>query len=305
MRSDVKYLTTAIVNGNTANANYQGAALGNVAAGSQGQVLTKLVDKWFKGGDLPVATGFSTLRYERVAGSLFVNGPSHTDIDQGNLNNCYFVAALGEVAQHSPSTIRNMFRDNGDGTFSVRFFVDGKSAFVTVNRMLPVLGHGFSAPVGAGWGFDSNGWQRNANDPANELWVALAEKAYVQMNESGRIGQDGTNTYAGTDFGHAKSAFKHITNQTATDVTFGNNKSDLLKAINAGKAIGLSSNEDDTASNIVENHVYMLVGYNSTTDKFELRNPHGEDSASSTPMTVFVTFADLKASFDKWTSVLV
>ncbi len=311
MRSDVKYLANRVINGDTANAHYRGESLGNLAAGVQGAHLTKLVDKWFKGGDMPEAADESlrTLRYAYVNGSLFVNGASYTDVDQGSTNSCYLLAALGEVAEHSPATIEKMFTDNGDGTFTVRFFRDGKSVYVTVNRMLPVYGNGFAAPFAAGWGSyaDEYGmsFQRDASDAANELWVGLAEKAYAQLNESGGIGQDGTNTYVGIDFGYSSTVFKQITNRSASDTSIGDNKSSMITALNAGKAITLSSKTSDIASSIVTKHVYMLVGYDSATQKFELYNPHGPNSSESQPMTVFVTWNEIRKSFAKWTSVSV
>ena len=74
-------LSSYIVLGNTANAHYQGAALGNLAAGSSGTQLEELVDKWFLGTDHPAA-GYA---YQQVAGQLFVSGAAYTDISQGML----------------------------------------------------------------------------------------------------------------------------------------------------------------------------------------------------------------------------
>src|SRR5207253_1888283 len=57
--SDTRFFATRIANGDPANAHYQGAALGNLAAGSSGHQLSELVDKWFLGGDLPDLGGVS------------------------------------------------------------------------------------------------------------------------------------------------------------------------------------------------------------------------------------------------------
>ena len=48
-------------------------------------------------------------------------------------------------------------------------------------------------------------------DRAEELWVALAEKAYVQLNESGWIHQDGTNSYEGIEGGNSAYAINQLT----------------------------------------------------------------------------------------------
>ena len=56
----VETLAGDVVNGNIANAHYQGQSLGNLAAGDPASKLTELVDKWFLGMDHPAAVDFSS-----------------------------------------------------------------------------------------------------------------------------------------------------------------------------------------------------------------------------------------------------
>ncbi len=95
----VQVLAGDVINGNTANATYQGQALGNLAAGSQSSVLSKLVGKWFLGTDHPGLPAGTT--YRAAAGSLFNGNPSHLDEIQGELGDCYFISSLGSIADAS------------------------------------------------------------------------------------------------------------------------------------------------------------------------------------------------------------
>jgi hypothetical protein len=257
----VQNLANKVVNGNVANQKYKGATLGNLFAGSTATHMESLVDKWFLGGDRPVAkssSGDLTYSYKYASGSLFQNGISYQDIDQGAVGDCYFVASLAGTAFRSPDTIRDMFIDNNDGTFTVRFYNGDKTDYVTVDRYLPTTAAGNAAF--AGWGGGSY------NESNNELWVALAEKAYAQINESAWIGQDNTNSYQGIAYGTLK-AISHITGLDNTgykDLKAGDFNS-VVNAFNADRIIYLSDG----------GHAYTLVGYNATTQMFKVYNPYG------------------------------
>src|SRR5207253_6530083 len=113
-----------------ANQSYQGQPLGNLQAGSSAGQLQTLVNKWFLGLDRPQVQASES--YRPASGSLFGDGPSMSDARQGRAGDCYLIAALAELVLDRPQAIRDMFTDNGDGTFTVRFFQDGAPEYVTV-----------------------------------------------------------------------------------------------------------------------------------------------------------------------------
>ena len=55
----VQVLAGDVINGNPANANYQGQPLGNLAVGSTATQLNELIDKWFLGTDTPATGGYA------------------------------------------------------------------------------------------------------------------------------------------------------------------------------------------------------------------------------------------------------
>lgn len=279
----VRNLTGKVINGDPANAHYQGGSLANLTAGSTSSHLQSLVNKWFLGLDRPAA-GSGTYRF--VSGLLFQNGPQHTDVRQGGVGDCYFVASLAETAFQSPSILAGMFIDNGDNTFTVRFFKGGVPQFVTVDRYLPTGSNGYSVYASFGARYDNS---------SNELWVALAEKAYAQLNESGWIGQDGTNSYAGIDIGRPADSMKHITGRSATGYAT-LNKSQAIAAFQARKLVAFSSKRTDAeipaTLDVVSHHVYALTGYNATTDRFTLYNPWGS--------SIVLSWTQITQGFRAW-----
>ena len=290
MEDHVKVLSSKVVNGNAANQNYQGATLGNLYAGSTSTHMGNLVNKWFYGSDRPTIA--SELTYQFTKGLLFQDGISHTDVVQGGLADCYFVAGLATNAFRSPSNIQDMFIDNGDNTYTVRFFNNGVADYVTVDRYLPTDSLGKLAYANRGLHYNSN---------SNELWVALAEKAYAQINEAGWIGQDGNNSYPGIEYGWAKKSIEHITgiDTTSNNIDINN----IINSYNSNHLVTLSTKSDskklylDPEKEFVGSHVYVMTGYNAATNKFTLYNPWGK--------TIEATHSQIQAYFRTWSDTTV
>jgi Calpain family cysteine protease len=292
MQDYVRVLSNKIVNGDYANANYQDNSLGNLFAGSSSEHMETLVQKWFFGSDTPSLSSNSTYTYEKVNGELFQNGISYQDTKQGRLGDCYFIAGLAEVAFNSPSTIESMFTDNGDDTYTVRFYNQGTADYITVNKFLPVDQSGNLVYASLGTYYENSD---------NELWVALAEKAYAQINESGWI--DNTNSYLGVESGWDKNVVNHITGiSTASNYL---NFESMVNAFNDGTLMGLSSYPSQVSNTeVVPNHAYAIVDYNAYTQEFTLYNPWGVDGGffedNFKPGLLTLSFDELQANFSEY-----
>ncbi len=278
MPSYVRVLAGDIINGNAANAHYQGQTLGNLAVGSSAGQLDKLIDKWFLGTDTPSTGGYG---YSTVAvtGSIFATAPSHLDEDQGVVGDCYLISSLGTIADSVPAAIENMIVDNGVDaqtglhTWTVRFYSGGTADYVTVDNMLPTSGGRLV--------FD--GYGEGATNPQG-LWIALIEKAFAQWNETGKEGRDGTNTYSGIEGGWMADVDAQVLGHSASSYSLSGSSG--LQALIAGMTnhqavtIGTtsSSNANDTLSyGLFGSHAYAVVGYNASNQTFTLYNPWGID----------------------------
>ena len=293
----VAVLASDVVNGNSANANYQGQPLGNLAEQGTDQLrataLGDLVNKWFYGTDLPAAVVGTT--YTAVAGSLFgdspdqaLNVPSSSDMHQGALGDCYFIAALGALADSSPAAIESMFIpngvENGVPSWTVRFYYDSARGYVadyvTANAMLPIDLAGNLGFAGAG----TNG----------SLWMPLLEKAYAQWNETGREGRDGRNSYTSLDGGWMQNVDSQVLGLAPTTLCPASDpatKQALIDALESNAAVTAAIFGGDTEFNalgLVSDHAYDVVGYDAdpasaTFDTFRLKNPWGFDDPA--PLT--------------------
>lgn len=292
MANYVQVLASDVVNGNVANATYQGRTLGNLTGGSSAAKLNTLVDKWFFGTDHPTLTTNEYV-YNWTAGSLFATTPSHRDEYQGMLGDCYLISTLGTIADSNPTAIRNMIIDNGDGTFTVRFYTgsygytynnsDGSYSdgflgsnvtadYVTVDRMLATNAKGIQ--VYSNYGYD-------CTSSSNTLWIALIEKAYAQWNETGREGRNkaAVNTFAAIEGGWMGPVCAQVLGYNANDfdTLSGVSKQATIGALAAGKAVttGTLAWGNETIYGLYSSHSYAIIGYDANTDKFTLYNPWG------------------------------
>jgi hypothetical protein len=306
----VQQIADDVILGNTANAKWNGGSstattLGNLSATSTQTQVNELIGKWFLGTDLPSlsvsAIGEQNLNptYQTSALPLFGSSgsPSYLDVNQGYLGDCYFVASLGEAALQDPSLIENMITANGNGTYSVRFYVNGQADYVTVNGQLPVMGGGYSWANGA--------TQEFANGTADD-WVALVEKAFVQLNE-----QTAAANYGGHTTGNAYEdinggtaiTLSEITDQTFNTYNLSSGESattlsalmsTLSNDFKAGDEIILSTPNVDNG-NLVGDHMYMITGVNSSAGTISIQNPWNTAYSGSLQMSFTDTIAQLAA----------
>ncbi|MCY2983716.1 MAG: C2 family cysteine protease [Planctomycetota bacterium] len=262
----VRELAKDVVNSNPANRSFKGQTAGDLRVGSTSTLLNNLVDKWFLGADEPVLKG-SGLSYQTVVGNLFNATPSRSDAKQGQLGDCYFIAAISAIADKNPDAVRNLFIDNGDGTYSVRYYDAAmKADYVTVNRRLPAYSNGQLAYSGYGQSITST---------ATTLWIALAEKAYAQWNETGNEGRDGTNRYSAIEGGWMSYVNAQVLGYNSTNYAFATSqKQTLVSAITSGKSITLGT-ITGAKDGFYGGHAYIVTGYNATTDTFSAYNPWG------------------------------
>ncbi|MCW5315184.1 hypothetical protein GTQ43_15610 [Nostoc sp. KVJ3] len=292
MQDYVRVLSDYIVNGNPANQWWTGGAttrtnLGNLYAGSSDTQLEKLIGKWFLGTDRPnplsegdtanqnSGTNTSDKTYRAVSGSLFQNGISADDINQGALGDCYYLATLASIALEKPSYIQNMFIDNGDNTYTVRFFNNGVANYVTVDKYLPTDYFGQLTYASSGQSYD---------DSTNELWVVLAEKAYAQLAESGWSRPENvSNAYGSIEGGWMDYVIKQVTGLSATfqDDISKMTKTQLINLVNTNQILtaGFVNGE---GYGVHDGHAYTITAYNATNSTFHIRNPWGYDDADVT-----------------------
>jgi hypothetical protein len=271
MPAYVQYLASRVANGDPANAHYQGQTLGNLYAGSPAWQLQDLVNKWFLGLDHPTAG----VAYNPGTGVLFSGSPSYQDVFQGALGDCTVLASVAGVAART-NLINSMFIDNGDGTWTVRFYNNGFPVYVTVDNQLPGSGNLYDHP--------SNG----------VLWVALAEKAYAQLNESGWLAtlSPGINSYLALDNGNVNTivtALSALTGRSGS--TFSTSSADIGTALSQGRLVVLGTGNNTGHANIEHNHAYAVVGYDpSQSLPFTLFNPWGINGGYDGPNFIWGQF---------------
>jgi hypothetical protein len=310
----LEQISENVVLGNVANATWTGGAahstpLGNMTATSSEVQADELIGKWFLGTDLPGsrvnmngAPNF-TITNVPVSKPLFgVGGPTMLDINQGYLGDCFLLAPLAAMALEDPSAVRSMITDNGNNTWGVRFIVDGKVTYVTVDNEL------------------ANGGSKFTGGPND--WGGLVEKAYAQLQASGNTtGNDFTygNSYSSIANGGSPAAAMAELTGAATITQFAASGSSwtgyvldgtsLTRKDNHGKGTVMSSSDGMSTQTVQEmlvadlaagdevvlssytteldatgeitlvaNHAMTVSGFDAVTGMFEIYNTWGTRS---------------------------
>jgi len=209
--------------------------------------------------------------YNRIPGAqLYVDGVNYDDVLQGSIGDCFFVSSLSAVAYSNPQAIKDAIKDNGDGTYTVRFYkrdYSGKlsAQYVTVDDDLP------SSYAGARPKY------AKARD-GKEIWVSILEKAYAGMNGGyDAIGSGGRSTDVMTALTGVSSSY-YTTKANRASVIY-----DLIKtaeelqtavtAVTHDKTSGV----DYTGTGVYAFHMYTVLGAveENGVKYVKLRNPWG------------------------------
>ncbi|MGD0184413.1 MAG: C2 family cysteine protease [Roseiarcus sp.] len=307
--ADVQQLAADVVDGNSANAYWNGGSstavpLGNLSATSTQTQVNELIGEWFLGTDLPSlslsAIGESNLGPTYKTTTLPLYGasgtPSNLDVNQGYLGDCYFVSSLAETALMDPSAIENMITSDGAGVYTVRFFVDGQADYVTVDSALPVM---------TGYEWANGSTLEFANGSVS--WVGLVEKAYVELNAQTAAAQEGGHTtgdaYEDINGGTA-TALTEITDQSFSTYSLSGSTStaslnSLMSTLETdwtkGEEIILSTPNNSTG-NLVGDHMYEITGVNLAAGTITLQNPWNTAYSGSLSMSFTETIKQLASA---------
>jgi len=137
---------------------------------------------------------FEWRRASEIAGEgearLFMDGASRFDINQGELGDCWLLAALANLTMNKRLLYKvvpkdQSFQEEYAGIFHFRFWQYGEWVDVVIDDYLPTR-HGQLMFM--------------HSDSAAEFWTALVEKAYAKLHGSYEALKGGTTTEAMVDF---------------------------------------------------------------------------------------------------------
>ncbi|XP_074091282.1 calpain-3 isoform X3 [Macrotis lagotis] len=204
---------------------------------------------------------------------FIIGGANRTDICQGDLGDCWFLAAIACLTLNERLLFRviphdQTFTENYAGIFHFQFWRYGDWVDVVIDDCLPTY---------------NNQLVFTKSNHRNEFWSALLEKAYAKLHGSYEALKGGNTTEAMEDFTGGVTEFFEIKDAPRDMYKI------MKKAIERGSLMGCSIDaivpvqyETRMASGLVKGHAYSVTGLEETTFKGEkvklvrLRNPWGQ-----------------------------
>lgn len=201
--------------------------------------------------------------------SLWGTGPRMEDVKQGQVANCYALAAPQSLAYSQPDRLREVAVDLGDGTYAVHFKRGGTNTFVRVDGEL------------AGGGPYAGGLRFAQPTASGNMWMPILEKAYAQF-------RSGANSYASLAYGWYGAVLADLgiaySTKTPGSTAASTLYTSITNAINSKRGVVTGTKDSVSGAPVIGNHVYTIV--KATKDAVgnmfvTLRNPWGFDGAGN------------------------
>ncbi|XP_038185964.1 calpain-3 isoform X4 [Arvicola amphibius] len=204
---------------------------------------------------------------------FIIGGANRTDICQGDLGDCWFLAAIACLTLNERLLFRviphdQSFVENYAGIFHFQFWRYGDWVDVVIDDCLPTY---------------NNQLVFTKSNHLNEFWSALLEKAYAKLHGSYEALKGGNTTEAMEDFTGGVTEFFEIKDAPSDMYKI------MRKAIERGSLMGCSIDtivpvqyETRMACGLVKGHAYSVTGLEEALFKGEkvklvrLRNPWGQ-----------------------------
>ncbi|KFD48822.1 hypothetical protein M513_10306, partial [Trichuris suis] len=211
---------------------------------------------------------------------LFVEGHSRFDVIQGELGDCWLLAAAASLTLKDELFYRvvppdQSFTENYAGIFHFQFWRYGKWVDVVVDDRLPVI----------------NGKLAYMHSESNsEFWSALLEKAYAKLHGSYEALKGGTTSEALEDFTGGLTELIDLTEAPKNAMAM------VFRAFELGSLMGCSIDADPNVwearmpNGLVKGHAYSITGAKQveTLDGervplLRIRNPWGSEQEWNGP----------------------
>jgi hypothetical protein len=171
--------------------------------------------------------------------------PSITALHQGQISDCYLLAAIGSVAQEHPDKIEQQVQNDPGGGWEVTYdYAD------SLGKQEPVIFHTDDEL--------SSTWQ---TEVAGEVWPLVMEKTYAAFRTWNATTDTSTNSMASLGWGYPGAVLTQIGEPNTQVYTLGQSNQSIYNTISTKLAAGypVVFQTSSTAPTMVPAHVYILT----------------------------------------------